>query len=223
VIPLGIVEIIPKGSFMEEEGLFLFDSFYFIFLVSRRYLHSSPQPQPPYPSNILEPPPDFMTLRQKKHSIILRKAGVQLLTQKIEFKKSGDSEEAAMKLALLKRLEAMNKKKFLVIRTEPSSESEWTKQTQAGCTFWVHKASGIISTTQPFENESDLSVCSSLDDSSLFSESHPGEEDLFGFMNEESEEESTATGSMVYDPKPFDSLMKELDDLGHRGGNDDLY
>jgi hypothetical protein len=194
--------------------------------INRRYLHSSQQPPPQqqqsqYPSNILEPPPDFMTLRQKKHSIILKKAGVQLLTQKIEFKKSGDSDEAAMKLALLKRLEAMNKKKVLVIRTEPSTESEWKRQTQAGCTFWVHKTSGVISITRPFDVESDSSVCSSLDDSSLFSESHAGDDDLFGFLNEESEEDSiaTATGSMVYDPKPFDSLMKELDDMDHSQSN----
>ena len=159
-----------------------------------------------------------MTLRQKKQSLILKKAGVQLLTQKIEFKKSGDSDEAAAKLALMKRIEAMNKKKVLVIKTEPSSECEWKKETQAGCTFWVHKTTGIISTTRPFDVEND-SVCSSLDDScSLFSESHFGHDDDCGF--DESGESSPATGSMVYDPTPFDTLMKELDQMAsHHGEN----
>jgi hypothetical protein len=160
-----------------------------------------------------------MTLRQKKHSIILKKAGVQLLTQKIEFKKSGDSEEAAAKLALMKRLEAMNKKKVLVIKTEPSSECEWKKEYQAGCHFWVHKTTGIISTTRPFDMESD-SLCSSLDDScSLFSESNCGhDEDYDGLLglDESGGESSPATGSMVYDPTPFDTLMKELDQMGSR-------
>lgn len=159
----------------------------------------------------MEPPPDFMTLKQKRHSVILKKAGVQL-TQKIEFKKSGESEEVtAAKLLALKRLEAMNKKKLIVIKTEVSSESDWKKETQAGCTFWVHKATGTISTTRPFEVDGD-SVCSSLDDTnSLWSESHLDDEMLNNYCD--SDDLSTATGSIVYDPQPYDTLMRELDEM----------
>lgn len=165
----------------------------------------------------MEPPPDFMTLKQKRHSVILKKAGVQL-TQKIEFKKNGDSDEVvAAKLLALKRIEAMNKKKLIVIKTEISSENDWKKETQAGCTFWVHKATGIISTTRPFEVDSE-SICSSLDDTnSLWSESHLDDDDSNYYNdnnnNIDSDELSTATGSIVYDPQPFDTLMRELDEM----------
>lgn len=158
----------------------------------------------------MEPPPDFMTLKQKRHSVILKKAGVQL-TQKIEFKKSGESEEvAAAKQLALKRLEAMNKKKLIVIKTEITNESDWKKETQAGCTFWVHKLTGVISTTRPFDADGD-SICSSLDDTnSLWSESH-FDDDLMNYSD--SDDVSTATGSIVYDPLPFDTLMRELDEM----------
>lgn len=154
-----------------------------------------------------------MTQKQKRQSLILKKAGVQMLSQKIEFKKAGDSEEAAAKLAMMKKLEAMNKKKILVIRTEPTTESEWRKEKQAGCTFWVHKTSGVIATKRPFEVEDDAdSLGTPVDDSSSqFSNSH--DEDFFTFLPEE--DESPATGSIVYDPKPFDNLMKELDEMSH--------
>jgi hypothetical protein len=220
--PFGNRGDYSKGIFYSgRRSVFSFFFVYDCFKLFRRYLHTK---QPQSPGNILEPPPDFMTLRQKKQSLILKKAGVQLLTGKIEFKKSENSEEAAAKLALLKRLEAMNKKKVLVIKTEPSSESEWKKETQAGCTFWVHKTTGIISTTRPFDMESD-SVCSSLDDScSLFSESNCGHEhehgeDFDGMLDSLDESHgaaaSPATGSLVYDPKPFDTLMRELDEMGY--------
>ena len=175
----------------------------------------------------MEPPPDFMTLKQKRHSVILKKAGVQL-TQKIEFKKNGESEEGiAAKNLALKRLEAMSKKKLIVIKTEVSTEKDWKKETQAGCTFWVHKSTGVISTTRPFEVDSD-SVCSSLDDTnSLWSESHIDIENNYNHNNHEGENDeeddllnysdsddaSTATGSIVYDPQPFDTLMRELDSM----------
>ena len=162
----------------------------------RRYLHSkpistevSPPGAPPIRVNIMEPPKDFMTLKQKRNNVKLRKEGITLM-QRLEFKKSAEVDDGT-KAVNMKKAEAV--KSRVVITSAVSSKSDWDKLFQAGVTFWVHKDTGITSMVCPYEEEGE-----NLD----------GEETKWNDVGPR-----PATGSLVYDGSEFERLMYELDHM----------
>ena len=164
----------------------------------RRYLHpiqsSSEAAQagaPPTRVNIMEPPKDFMTLKQKRNNVRLRKKGIRLV-QRLEFKKSAEADDSTKALNS-KKAEAI--KSHIVITSTASSKSDWDKVFQAGVTFWVHKETGVTSMSCPYEE--------------VDSEEEKDREDMklrdFG--------PRPGTGSLVYDSSDFERLMYDLDHM----------
>mmetsp|Transcript_8685 Transcript_8685/g.12968 ORF Transcript_8685/g.12968 Transcript_8685/m.12968 type:complete len:208 (+) Transcript_8685:88-711(+) len=170
----------------------------FFYSGRRKYLHDKSVDEH---ANLMEPPEDFMTLKQKRNTVLLRKGGVQLM-QRLEFKKSGDSDEvSAAKLAAARKAEALSKKKVLVISTQATTKDEWIKETQAGCVFWVHKSTGITSMECPYDSDAP--------------EDAPNEEKVSTPLSPTAEEdEFPATGSMVYNSDAFEDLISQLDSMG---------
>lgn len=175
--------------------------------------------------NSLEPPPDFMTMRQKRNKSQMSKTQVQLLSKRLDFKRKDDNE---LEAAILARAEAkknlqQSKRKVLVIKHQPTSKYDWILQKQAGCTFWVHKPTGTITSERPYtvdeddedNNESEnsreyTSPTKYQNDSEFFDEDFRKSSE---HAARSSPEELPATGSLVYDSSEFKNFLNILDSM----------
>ena len=161
----------------------------------RRYLHtrsknpqadcSVPAAAPSTRINIMEPPEDFMTLKQKRNNVKLRKEGITLM-QRLEFKKSVEVDDGS-KLANAKKAETV--KSRVIITSSKTSKHDWDKTFQAGVTFWVHKDTGITSMECPYDEEEEKEEAGGSGDASITTEVENGPR--------------PGTGSLVYDGGEF--------------------
>jgi hypothetical protein len=165
----------------------------------RRYLHSREKREDKEAAsvaaarvNILEPPTDFMTLKQKRNNVKLRKGGITLM-QRLEFKKSIDFDDGSK--SQVKKVEAT--KSRMVITHQQTHKSDWIKETQAGCTFWVHRDTGITSMVDPMEEP----------------------EAKVNYARDDEDDEKKGTGSLVYDSTDFETLLHELDSCVEEKGH----
>jgi hypothetical protein len=123
------------------------------------------------------------------------------LLQRLEFKRQLDNDTKSLKKCDDK------KKSRLIITSKHTLPSDWVHHNQAGCSFWVHKTSGEVQTTPPHSeaqaHHQELPFSSSP--------SHPSfsvNTDWQGNDNDDTD----ATGSLVYDAKEYQDLMHVLGD-----------
>lgn len=171
--------------------------------------------------NALEPPDDFMTMRQRRNKAKMSKTQVQLVSKRLDFKRKDDNDEAAiLARAEAKKMQQQSKFKVIVIKQQSTSKYDWTVQRQAGCKFWVHKPTGTISNEMPvcMDDDEDSLCTSDMDSQESFSSPNKGAST--SLLEEDSRDDDDgegevppATGSLVYDSYEFDNFLNILDEM----------
>ena len=112
-----------------------------------RYLHNESL-------HALQAPEEFMTRRQKRDAIRLRKQGIQQM-QKLDFAKKNEGDEIfGTKAAQARKLEGQGKKsrkeKIIIQKFSSTNKNDWSYESQAGCKFWINHFTGEVSTECPW-------------------------------------------------------------------------
>lgn len=176
--------------------------------------------------NMLEPPLEFMTRRQRKNKWEMSKTQVQLVSKRLDFKRKDDGDEAAiLARAEAKKNNQQSKRKVIVIKHKPTPKHEWVLQKQAGCKFWLHKPTGAVSNEKPYTEDDDdnsMGSCRSGSSQSFWSPIKDASSSYFEEDIREDEDDSIAstdielppaTGSLVYDSSEYSNLVKMLDSM----------
>jgi hypothetical protein len=108
----------------------------------RKYLYNEDKRD-----KVMEPPKEMMTNRQKRKSNIHSTKGVQLI-QKLEFKRQTEAEARAA----TKKVDNGKKKTNVIITITATKPDDWSRQSQAGCVYWVHTETGEIRLSCPFDH-----------------------------------------------------------------------
>jgi hypothetical protein len=122
--------------------------------LTTRKLIDTKCPDPNY--NALEPPELFMTRAQtRKHKKISNLSLLKTLDFKVV---NTDNDEKAKKAALIRKQEDKIKQKknrppstIILEKYSSYSRSDWNEVHQAGCTFFVNKKTGEVSSEAPWE------------------------------------------------------------------------
>lgn len=169
-----------------------------------KYIHSTPKSTagrattaPLVPSSTLQPPTDFMTIRQRRDFLRLERGGTHSAGfQRLEFKKLTEAEDRPGKGPLGKGI-VHNQSKTITIQKYPSVDPrDWREERQAGCTFYVHKETGEATTEKPWEDTKKGQI---------------NKRDINERKKEEEDSECMGTGSLVYDGTELNYLLKQLD------------
>jgi hypothetical protein len=166
----------------------------------RKYLgHDSPH------ESVLKPPSEFMTIKQKRNSVKLRRDRPKCtMLQKLEFKKPVSETEEQMHLIRQSSLaNIMKRQQYVTIQRFASlNPSEWTEVKQAGCVYYVH-TSGEISDVKPW---STMSRPQSDDDALSVAD------EMYDDASEILDDESCGTGSLAYSGEEMKELLEFLGD-----------
>jgi hypothetical protein len=196
---------VPTGDYTDDVARVMFGDPFgnrgdyskgFFYGGRRRYLHKDRS------INIMQPPDDFMTHTQRRHNLKIQNEGIHLV-QKLEFnRKPQENEESLLTKALEKsKKDVMKNKGIVVIKKVPTFPSDWEEKHEAGCTFWVHKSTGVsvAECPQPELYESRSRAQSTDNTNSLFLTN--------GAI------EHTGTGSIVYESSEYENFIDTLDSM----------
>lgn len=156
---------------------------------------------PTGPLSALQPPTEFMTIRQRRDFLRLEKAGTHSAGfQRLEFKKLVEVEDrpgrAAGRGPQGKGI-VHNQVKTVTIQKYPSVDPrDWREENQAGCRFYVHRITGEASDEKPWVN-----IQRQQSDPVKGQFEEPDTADI-----------CLGTGSLVYDGSELDDLFKILDE-----------
>ena len=171
----------------------------------RRYIHTNNSDLPSRPDisgrattapisgkSALEPPIDFMTMRQRKNLLRFERSGFHSAGfQRLEFKKLVEGEDRQHR-GLHAKGSSQNQSKTVTIQKYPSvSRHDWTEEKQAGCNFYVHRRTGEACHEKPWEAIKQRQKSAD---------------------KETKDEECLGTGSLVYDSTELNDLFRQLDE-----------
>jgi hypothetical protein len=156
------------------------------------------------PPSALQPPTDFMTIRQSKDFLKIQRAGT-VDFQKLEFKKTNEIEDRPGRGAQGKGQKGyvgkggatQNLSQTITVEKYPSlAPQDWREEQQAGCTFYVHKETGEACREKPWEEVR----------KNRLADANMNKEQVI-----EEEEEAEGTGALVYDSSELSDLFQLLD------------
>jgi hypothetical protein len=174
----------------------------------------------------LRPPTDFMTVRQKRNHVRIIKEGISMNFKNLDFKKSSETEDYIPPRPHVARNEP------IVIQKYPSlNPRHWREEHEAGCTYYVHRATGQVAKERPWDGMPRSRLNSEYYDDEYFEEeddsnSHnsggifQGRERGFSFDDNtvscDEEEMPLGTGSLAYDDREVKELFEVLDKVSLR-------
>jgi hypothetical protein len=153
----------------------------------------------------LQPPTDFMTIRQSKDFLKIQRAGT-VGFQRLEFKtktiekedRPGRGAQGKGAMGIRKGGVTQNHSQTITVEKYPSlAPSDWVQEQQAGCTFYVHKETGEACREKPWEE---------VRKGRRAKEKKNNEQEVI-----EEEEEAEGTGALVYDNTEMHDLFQQLD------------
>lgn len=183
-----------------------------IYSSRRSFLKTSSKPG----YNLLEPPEEFKTKSQMKRTVIENQHILQNKNYKQDLRdKVGNLVKSIAGISTLKqeqqvkfvprnsknRLNKKSDRKIVIEKFSSTDQKDWCEQHQAGCTFWVNKSTGEVSSVCPFL----ICVAEDLCGNVEYKERLP---DILSFN------ESVGTGALVYNRDDIDDLFRILDNGG---------
>lgn len=174
----------------------------------RRYIHDEITSSGPRAAtapvgvpSALQPPTEFMTIRQRRDFLRLERGGTHSGFQRLEFKKLAEMEDRPGRGPLGKGV-VQNQSKTITIQKYPSVDpKDWREEYQAGCTFYVHKGTGEACSEKPWED------LKRRRNTVVRNETVNGESKEVGLADQQ----FMGTGSLVYDDSELNDLFKQLD------------
>ncbi len=149
----------------------------------RQFLH-----RPGIDSNPMKPTEEFMTIKQARNAI--RNKNKVTLEHRIEFKKVAVEENLVYKSQKQESIAAKKKQSIFYCKYPSTAQVDWTEKMQAGCKYWQHNETGMVTNECPFEEE----------ETNVYSESS-----LPTHLE--------GTGALVYDNQEFENFMRDLDSI----------